>query len=136
MNPVASVPGESPPEPGRRKTVHKILKEHKMRYLVVGTRGPGFASSEEELAVLENGILPTFDAFLKLEENNKILAGGLPVAERTFVFILEAASNEEADKILRNIPAWGALEWTVTPLQSFAGRAAQEREIVAELKKA
>ena len=27
------------------------------------------------------------------------------------------------------------MEWEVTPLQSFAGRAAQERDIVEEIKK-
>jgi hypothetical protein len=30
---------------------------------------------------------------------------------------------------------WGALEWEVTPLQTFAGRATQERNIIRELKK-
>ena len=106
-----------------------------MKYLVIGSGGPGFASPEEELAVLENGILPTFDALMNLEENKKIVAGGLPVAGRSFVFILEAASNEDADRLLRKIPAWAMLQWEVTPLQSFAGRAGQERGIVNELKK-
>jgi hypothetical protein len=106
-----------------------------MKYLVIGSGGPGFASPEEEVAVLENGILPTFDALIKLEKNQKIIAGGLPVADRSFVFILEAASNEDADQLLREIPAWGVLQWEVTPLQSFAKRAAQERGIVEELKK-
>ena len=37
--------------------------------------------------------------------------------------------------MLRNLPMWGALKWMVVPLESFEGRAAQEREIVAQLKK-
>ena len=106
-----------------------------MKYLVIGSEGPGFTSSEEAVAVLEKGILPTFDVLMKLEAEKKIIAGGLPVADRAFVFILEASSNEEADHLLRGIPAWGALKWKVTPLQSFAGRAAQERDVVTELKK-
>ena len=106
-----------------------------MKYLVVGSGGPGFSSPEEALAVLQSGILPTFDALLKLEEEKKIIAGGLPVAERSFVFILEAASNEEADQLLGKMPAWAVLEWKVTPLQSFGGRAAQERAFLEELKK-
>lgn len=107
-----------------------------MRYLVSGSEGPGFASPEETLAVLEKGILPTFDALLKLETEKRIVAGGLPVGDRAFVFIAEAASNEELDGLLRSIPAWGVLKWQVTPLQSFAGRAAQERDVVKRLKKA
>ena len=106
-----------------------------MKYLVVGSEGPGFSSPEEVITVLQNGILPTFDALMKLEAEKKIIAGGLPVADRAFVFILEARSNEEADEVLRKLPAWGALKWTVTPLQSFEGRAAQERKVLAELQK-
>lgn len=107
-----------------------------MQYLVVGSGGPGWASQEEAVEVLEKGILPTFDALMKLEEDNKILAGGLPVGDRAFVFIAEAASHEELDRMLRNIPAWGVLTWEVKALQPIAGRAAQEREIVKELKQA
>ncbi|MGQ0658306.1 MAG: hypothetical protein ACT4NU_09465 [Chromatiales bacterium] len=107
----------------------------KHRYLVVGSGGPGFASPEEAVEVLQKGILPTFDALLQLEARKKILAGGLPVGDRAFVFILEAASSEEADQILRDIPAWGMLKWKVTPLQSFKGRAQKERSIVRELRR-
>ena len=106
-----------------------------MKYLVIGSEGPGFASPEEAVEVLEKGILPTFDALLKLEAEKKILAGGLPVADRAFVFILEASSNDEADQILREIPAWGVLKWKVTPLQSFEGRANKERSVVARSRK-
>ena len=77
-----------------------------MQYLVVGSGGPGFASPEETVEVLERGILPTFDALMKLEEDGKILAGGLPVGDRALTFIAEAASHEELDRMLRNIPAW------------------------------
>jgi hypothetical protein len=106
-----------------------------MRYLVTASEGPGFASPQETVEVLEKGILPTFAALTKLVEEKKIVAGGLPVGDRAFVFIAEAASNEELDQVLRSIPAWGVLKWHVTPLQSFAGRAAQEREVVKRLKK-
>jgi len=105
-----------------------------MQYLVSGSEGPGWHSPEEAVEVLEKGVLPTFDALMKLEEDNKIVAGGLPVGDRAVVFIAEAASNEELDRMLRKIPAWGVMKWEVRALQPFAGRAAQEREIVEELK--
>jgi hypothetical protein len=72
---------------------------------------------------------------MKLEAEKRILVGGLPVGDRAFVFILEASSNEEADQVLRDIPAWGVLKWEVRPLQSFEGRAKKERSVVEELKK-
>jgi hypothetical protein len=106
-----------------------------MRYLVVGSGGPGFGSPEEAAYILENIILPSFDQLIKFEKSRKIVAGGLPVGDRAFVFILEAASNEEVDLMLRNIPMWGSLDWEVTPLQTFSGRASQEREFLKGLKK-
>ncbi|MFQ5639620.1 MAG: muconolactone Delta-isomerase family protein [bacterium] len=103
--------------------------------LVVGSEGPGFTSPQEAIQVLEKGILPTFNAIMKLQKEKKIIAGGLPVGDRAFVFIVEASSNGEVDKLLRSLPAWGALKWKVTALETFAGRAAQERAILNELKK-
>lgn len=86
-----------------------------MKYLVVGSGGPGFGSPEEAIQVLEKGITPTFDALLKLEAEKKILAGGLPLGDRAFVFIADASSNEELDEVLRKLPAWGVLKWQVMP---------------------
>jgi len=106
-----------------------------MKYLVIGTGGPGFASPGEAVRVLEETVLPSFDKLIALEKKKKILAGGLPVGERAFVFIAEAASNEELDQMLRELPMWGSLDWEVTALQTFAGRAAQERNIVKKLRK-
>ena len=106
-----------------------------MKYLVSGSEGPGFASPEEAVEILEEVVIPTFDALMKLEAQKKIAAGGLPVGDRAFIFIVEAASNEELDRLLRSLPAWGVLEWHVTPLQSFAGRAAQDRDVVKQFKK-
>jgi len=104
-----------------------------MKYLVVGSGGPGFSSPEEAIQVLENIILPSFDQLINLEKEKKILGGGLPVGDRAFVFIVEASSNDEVDNMLRNIPMWGSLDWEVTALQSFSGRADRERKIIEEL---
>lgn len=106
-----------------------------MKYLVVGSGGPGFASQEEAIEVLKEIILPSFDHLIALEKKKIILAGGLPVGDRAFVFIAEASSNEELDEMLRKLPMWGSLDWEVSPLQTFSGRAAQERSIIKKLKK-
>lgn len=107
-----------------------------MKYLVKGSKGPGFASPEEAMAVLEGPVLPSFEILIKLEQSRKILAGGLPVGDRAFVFIVDAASNEELDQLLQGIPLWGMLNWEVTPLQTFEARAAHERDLIKKLKKA
>jgi hypothetical protein len=106
----------------------------KMQYLVEAVGGPGFATPQETVTVLEGGILPGFDYLQKLLAAKTIVAGGLPVGERSFVFIIEASSNDEADRIIRGIPFWGVLQWKVTPLESFADRAATERQVLTTLK--
>ena len=105
-----------------------------MRYLVVGSGGPRFASAEKTVEILENVVLPSFTEFERLEKEKKIIAGGLPVGDRSFVFIVEANSNDELDRMLRRIPMWGTLDWEVTALQTFTGWAEQERRTVKELK--
>jgi hypothetical protein len=105
-----------------------------MRYLVTGSEGPGFASPEETISVLEKIVIPSFAALTALEARRKIVAGGLPLGDRAFVFIVDAKSNEEVDALLRDLPMWGVLKWQVTPLQSFTGRARIEREAVRTFK--
>lgn len=110
-------------------------QEKPMKYLVTGTGGPASASPADMDALLKNVVLPTFDQLIKLEKEGKI-TGGLPVGDRAFVFIVEASSNDEVDKLLRSLPIWGVLKWKVVPLQTFEGRAAMERKVVEGSKKA
>jgi Muconolactone delta-isomerase len=107
-----------------------------MKYLVSGFDGPGFATPEETLQRLEDVVLPSLDALKRLEAEKRILAGGIKVGQRAFVFVAEAESNEKLDRMLREIPFWGILKWEVTPLESFETRAEEERTITARLKKA
>ena len=107
-----------------------------MLYLVSASEVPGFASPEEALEALENMVIPAFEALMRLEAEHKILAGGVPLGDRAFVFIVEAASHDEVDRLLRGLPMWGVLKWDVMALQTFAGRADQEREFVQRLSQA
>lgn len=84
-----------------------------MKYLVMGKGGPGYSNPKEMKKLLTEVVLPSLDEFIKLEKEKKILAGGMPVGERAFVFIVEAASHDEVDWMLRRIPLWGMLQWKV-----------------------
>jgi hypothetical protein len=106
-----------------------------MNYLVIGSGGPQMTGPDDMIDLLEYYVLPGFEALIKLRSENKLLAGGVPVSERAVAFIIDAVSNEELDQILRGLPFWGMLEWQVTPLQSFEGRAFQERRMLQQLKK-
>lgn len=103
-------------------------------FLVKTTEGPGFASPDEVAEVLEKGILPLFDKLKQLQDQKKIVAGGIPLASRTLYLIVEAKSHDEVDRMLRDLPAWGVFSWKVIPLQSINGRAAMEAEILKSLK--
>lgn len=103
-------------------------------FLVKTADGPGFAAPEEAAAVLENGILPLFDALAELKKQKKIVTGGLPVGSRTLILVVEADSHDEVDRMLRDLPAWGVFAWKVVPLQSLAGRAEMERDILKTLQ--
>lgn len=105
-----------------------------MLYLVTASGGPGFASQEEALRILEETIIPSFDELIELKKSKKILAGGFPAGERAFVFIAEADSNDQLDRMLRGITIWGQLEWEAVPLQSFEGRTNMEKDAVKEMK--
>jgi hypothetical protein len=106
-----------------------------MQYLVEATRGPPLPpSADDAIALLEAAVIPHFDYLLKLQGDGKILAGGLPVGERAFVCIIEAASNDEADRIVRDMPLWGVFDWKVTPLQSVVARKEIEQAAVQKMR--
>ena len=105
-----------------------------MQYLVEGRRGSLPTSPEQAVSFLEGIVIPHFEHVMKLERDKVVLGGGLPVGDRAFVMIIEADDNDEADRIVRDMPAWPVLEWKVTPLQSVASRADMERKAVEMLK--
>ena len=107
----------------------------KMKYLVIGDYidpGPLLPPAQAG-QMLENVVLPSMDMLSKWEADHKIL-GGICVGERRGVFVVEAESNEEVDKMLESLPFWGLLKWNVTALNSFASRAAQDKMSMAAMK--
>jgi hypothetical protein len=107
-----------------------------MKYLVVGSGGPGFSSAEDAADMLNHMIVPNFKMLIEWEKKKKISGGGVPVGDRALVFIAEAKSNDDLDKMLRQLPVWGVLDWDVSPLQTFQQREKMDRQLVRDIKKA
>ena len=107
-----------------------------MRYLVVGEYvAPGpLLPPQGVVQLVEQLVIPSAEALAKLEDEKKILGGGVFVGARGGAFILDVASEEEANRILEDLPFWGVIRWTLTPLQGFRQRAADERPRVERLK--
>jgi hypothetical protein len=107
-----------------------------MKYLVVGSGGPSFSSAEEATEIFNQVILPSFKLILDWEKKKKITGGGVPVGDRSVIFIAEAKSNDDLDKMLRQLPFWPALDWEVAPLQTFSQRAKLDRQTLKDMNKA
>ena len=100
-----------------------------MRYLVTGEYiESGFsASTERQSDLLQKVILPSWDILMRWEAEGKA-TGGVSAGERSLVFFLEAASNEEVGEVLAGLPFWTLLRWTVRPIQTIRSAAEGERK--------
>jgi hypothetical protein len=106
------------------------------RYLVTGEYvDPGPMLPPQQLVqLIEQMVLPSFEALAKLEEQRKILGGGIVAGARAGAFIVEVGSNSELNRLLQELPFWGIVKWTATPLQTFRERAADEKNVVERIK--
>jgi hypothetical protein len=107
-----------------------------LRYLITGEYvDPGpLLTPEQFIPLVEGLVIPSFEILARLESEGKVLGGGLNVGGRAGSFILDAASNDEANQILQSLPFWGLVSWTVTPLSSFQDRARMERQMIDQVK--
>ena len=96
-----------------------------MLYLVTAELVENSISAEAFPQVFERVIRPSLESLAKMTDEKKA-TGGVFAGRRAGAFMLEAQSNEEADRILGGLPFWGLLNMTVTPLVSF--RTAIERD--------
>ena len=106
------------------------------RYLVTGEYvDPGPLLPPDQLVqMVEQMVLPSFDALAKLEEQRKVLGGGIVCGARAGAFIVDVASNTELNQLLQGLPMWGLVKFTSTPLQTFRERAADERKAMDQIK--
>lgn len=86
--------------------------------------------------LIEQQILLSIEAVVKLEEEKKILAGEALVGKRAGMVIVEASSNEELDRLLTSLPFWGLMKMEVSPMQIFKEAATRTRESLKQIKQA
>jgi hypothetical protein len=105
------------------------------QYLVRGTFiDPGVLASPESVVKSTEGLV--FPSLAMLEEWVKEgkATGGIVVSAKEGVFILNAASNEDVDRMIQGLPFWGLLHWEVTPLIPVGERLKREKEMIAQMK--
>ncbi|HEV2283797.1 MAG TPA: muconolactone Delta-isomerase family protein [bacterium] len=106
------------------------------RYLVTGEfvdAGP-LLPPQQVVQLVEQVLLPSIEALAKLEDQKRIVAGGVIAGARAGAFIVEVASNAELNRLLMELPMWGLIKWTTTPLLSFRERAADEKAAIERVK--
>lgn len=107
-----------------------------MLYLVTGEFvDPGPLLQPQALVhLIENLVIPSFQALAKLQREGKVRAGGLHCGRRAGAFIVDVGSNRELDELLMGLPFWGIVKWEVIPMESFEDREVVERQMLEHIK--
>jgi Muconolactone delta-isomerase len=78
--------------------------------------------------IVEQAILPSLRALEDLQSKGKILAGGHPVGQRYIVMFMDAESEDEVRRLLRDLPLSELGKTYVTELNSFEEPKAPPKE--------
>lgn len=122
-------------EGGARRDVvlHERERNATMLYLVefeaAQTGAP--TSREQTIEQLDKLVIPTLES---LEKEGKVRAGGIADGTLAGAFVVGAKSKDEVTELVRALPAWGIMQWKVTPLETFAHRADIEKKVVQGLR--
>ena len=92
-------------------------------------------SPEEGIVFIEKVILPTLEKCEKLEEEEKILAGGPVSGAVALALIVTADSAKALDDLITSLPVWPRMETEVSPLTTFDGRRQTVLSRLEELKR-
>jgi muconolactone delta-isomerase len=79
-------------------------------------------SPSDGIGFIEDLILPTLERCKKLQEDQKILAGGPMSGAVALALIVTARSAQELDDLVTSLPVWPRMETEVIPLTTFDER--------------
>jgi hypothetical protein len=88
---------------------------------------------EEFVSMVENLIIPSFEALEQMEKDN-ILVSGVVSGARAGMLIVDVDSNIELTKLLQSLPFWGIVKWKVIPLDSPKDRIETEKQLLENIK--
>ena len=88
---------------------------------------------EEAAMYTEQVIRPSLESLKNLAQEKKIV-GGIVAGVREGAFVIDVDTHTEVGRMLRSLPFWGAMRWTVTPLQSFQSAIEQDREAIQSMR--
>jgi muconolactone delta-isomerase len=80
-------------------------------------------SAEEGEVFFKEFIHPTLELCKKLQDEEKILAGGPISGTIGLALVVQADSAKELDDLVTSLPVWPRMETAITPLTTFEDRA-------------
>ena len=80
-------------------------------------------SAEEGEIFFKEFIRPTLELCKKLQDEEKILAGGPISGTIGLALVVKADSAKELDDLVTSLPVWPRMETAITPLTTFEDRA-------------
>ena len=108
-----------------------------MRYLVRGEvieeSLEGRTPEESEL-YFQRVVRPDIEALWKLAEKEERAVRGVTAGERESVFVVEADSSADVERLLSSLPFRGSMKWTVSPIQSLKSALDQHRIAVQVMR--
>ena len=108
-----------------------------MQYLVtMKTIEDKVPSAPQELVPHVERVIRSHEIVVELKKEKKIVAGGMPVGEKAYAFIMDVASNDELNDLLLSIPNFHIMEVDVTPLAGDEGVIAKLRQNLEQMKAA
>ena len=107
--------------------MHYLVKGEFIEEILAGK------TPEESAMFSQKVITPSLEALSKHSEGKRIV-GGTVAGAREATFIIDVDSNAEVGRLLRSLPFWGAMKWTISPLQSFQSAADQDREAIQAMR--
>jgi len=102
-----------------------------MRFLVtIDGSDVGAGMPPERLAeALERMVIPGMEQLVEWEREGRIHGGGYTAA-RGGVFIIDADSSEEVDRLVTGLPHWGLVKVDVKPLISASAMLERSRAML------
>jgi hypothetical protein len=107
--------------------MHYLVKGEFIEEILAGK------TPEESAMYVQQVVKPSLEALWKLAEEKKVV-GGVTAGVREAAFIIDVESNDEVGRLLRSLPFWGAMRWTVSPLQSFQSAIDQDHEAIQAMR--
>jgi hypothetical protein len=104
-----------------------------MRYLVRGEfteESLKGRTPEESDLYFQQVVRPSIEALWTLAE----AARGVTAGERESVFVVDADSSAEIERLLSSLPSRGSVRWTVSPIQSLKSALDQHRKAVQAMR--